>query len=92
MICTVVTCIVGVGFTSPMPMPTRVGAQQVRPGKATHLQHYTASDLGTLNSGTFSEPFHMISEGGFVLQSGPSPTVFSNMLCVITLRGYLAPA
>jgi uncharacterized membrane protein len=67
-------------FTSPA-MPVRVLAQE-RQQQAQHLSHYIVTDLGTLEGGTFSQPFFINRYG---LVSGSSNLADGNQHAVLWL-------
>ncbi|HZM09414.1 MAG TPA: hypothetical protein VFC15_04310, partial [Candidatus Limnocylindrales bacterium] len=67
-------------FTLPA-MPVRVLAQE-RQQQAQHLSHYIVTDLGTLEGGTFSQPFFINRYG---LVSGSSNLADGNQHAVLWL-------
>ena len=66
------TWVAAMSLFTPMAMPVRVVAQQVQHQQAEHLQNYTVTDLGTLEGGTFSQPF-FINRDGLVSGSSSLP-------------------
>ena len=49
----------GVCLLAALAIPVCVVAQGEQQEPAEHVQHYTVTDLGTLEGGTFSQPFFM---------------------------------
>ena len=55
--------IFGVCLLAALAIPVCVVAQGEQRQPAEHVQHYTVTDLGTLDGGTFSQPFFINSIG-----------------------------
>src|SRR5271165_1604268 len=66
------TQIAGISLFAALAMPALLVAQNEQSLKAQQLQHYTVTDLGTLEGGTFSQPF-FISRYGLVSGSSSLP-------------------
>ncbi len=62
----------GVCLLAALAIPVCVVAQGEQQPLAEHVQHYTITDLGTLEGGTFSQPF-FINKYGLVSGSASLP-------------------
>src|SRR5208283_271972 len=66
------TQIAGISLFAALAMPALLVAQNEQSLKAQQLQHYAVTDLGTLEGGTFSQPF-FFSRYGLVSGSSNLP-------------------
>jgi len=79
------TWIVALGVCTPMAMPTRAVAQErsVSRARRSGTVRYTIADLGTLEGGTFSQPFAV---SGYGLVSGSSNLANGNQHATLWLE------
>ena len=78
--------IFGVCLLAALAIPVCVVAQGEKQQPAEHVQHYTVTDLGTLEGGTFSQPF-FINRYGLVSGSASLPGGTQN--AVLWLNGQM---
>src|SRR5208283_277473 len=76
------TQIAGISLFAALAMPALLVAQNEQSLKAQQLQHYAVTDLGTLEGGTFSQPFFFSRYG---LVSGSSNLPDGNQHAVLWL-------
>jgi len=79
----ILTCITGMTLFTALAMPVRIAAQ-VKSPDAEGPKQYTVTDLGTLEGGTFSQPFS-INKIGLVAGSGTLPD--GTMQAIVWLNG-----
>jgi len=77
------TRIAGVSLFTLLALPVGLVAQENHQHKAQKLQHYTITDLGTLEGGTFSQPFSINRYG---LVSGSSNLTDGNQHATLWLE------
>src|ERR1035438_10055639 len=77
------TWIAGISLFAALAVPALLVAQNEQSHKAQQLQHYTVTDLGTLEGGTFSQPFFINRYG---LVSGSSSLADGNQHAVLWLE------
>src|ERR1039458_3129972 len=76
------TWIAGISLFAVLATPALLGAQEPSTTQASHSVRYTITDLGTLEGGTFSQPFFINRYG---LVSGSSNLPDGNQHAVLWL-------
>jgi len=81
------TRIAGISLFTLLAMPVGLEAQEHHQQPAQKLQHYTVTDLGTLEGGNFSQPFFMNKSG---VVSGSSNLADNTQHAVLWVNNLIA--